>query len=329
MNRNIGIGVASLTLALALAGPTQAATIVMDPDGPGGAYSGLAIDLLDVNAGSGIALGLTRDSNVGDTSTFLFQANVTAGYFGPTQNLQFNGNAFGADAFTIVAAVTETIAIKTANSFTFALNPAGPNFFQIWADGPANTGNGNNQTGTDFSGGTKIKILEGTFLSNGSFLSSFVADPLSPSQHLDQFNCTEGVNCTGPLTRAGDGSFGGDVGNFTTVNLDYFPLGLPTVRFQASTELHIPFKQVDPTACFFFFNDPATGDCSASGGTLGVNSVGAVNGESGPNTMLQLDPNISFTNQAQTVVPEPATMTLFGLGLASAAAARRRRQAKK
>jgi len=329
MNRNIGIGVASLTLALALAGPTQAATIVMDPDGSAGAYSPVAIDLLDVNAGSGIALGLTNASSVGQSSTFLFQANVAAGYFGPTQDLQFSANFAGADSFTIVAAVTEVIAIKTANSFTFALNPAGPNFFQIWADGAPGSGNGNNQTGANFSGGTRTLILEGTFLNNGTFSSSFVADPLSNSQHLDQFGCTEGVDCTGPLTRAGDGSFGGDVGNFTTVNLNYFPLGLPTVRFQASTELHIPFKQVDPTACFFFFNDPATGDCTAGVGTQGVSSVGATNGVDGPNTMLQLDPNISFTNQAQTVVPEPATMTLFGLGLASAAAARRRRQAKK
>ena len=80
-----------------------------------------------------------------------------------------------------------------------------------------------------------------------------------------------------------------------------------------------PFITADPSA---LFNSNAVVD----GDIQGVSSVGATNGFSGPNTILEADANTSFTVQQ---VPEPATLMLFGMGLLGIAVQRRRGHNKK
>jgi hypothetical protein len=216
--------------------------------------------------------------------------------------------------------------LTAINGQSFAFNlGGGTNFFQIYADAPGDTGPGDSLSGQNFAGvGTtlvgKTLVVSGTFTSsNGSFA---VTDPAQVP--LDSF----GLNNYGGITTAtGNGSTQGVIA-ITFANPAYFPLGTPNqLRFDTSTAVLVPFNEVNPSACFWFFNDPNTGDCGAAGGTLGANvaSIGTQNGLNGTNTLLQTDANLAFESSlGQSPVPEPATLTLMGLGLLGSAAVRRR-----
>jgi len=74
----------------------------------------------------------------------------------------------------------------------------------------------------------------------------------------------------------------------------------------------LPFRGVDPTGLFW-------------NGEVGVPSVGPINGTT-PRIMVQSDADSTFQVQ---VIPEPATLTLLGIGLAGSAIARRRQLKKR
>ena len=161
-------------------------------------------------------------------------------------------------------------------------------------------------------GGTLV--LSGNFINNANFSGTF-ANNLAGIQPLDQSGTD---NYPGVNTITGNGGFRVDaLVNF--VNPAYFPniFAGETLVFTTSQQ-ELPFINADPSACF---SSNAITSCNQTG----VGSVGPINGL-GPNTMLQSDANLSFARI--TAIPEPASLTLVGMGLLGAAA-RRRKTAKK
>lgn len=306
-------------MSLVLASGANASTITMDADGSGGAYTGQSIDLLDPSVGNGISLGINATSVAGTQGVFLYEANLSVAKLGNTTI--FANNFLGSSAFTIVAGLTETVASNTGGTIQFAFDPTGSvNFFEIWAEPNGVGQEGQDLSGACFTGCGKTLILAGQFLNDGSFSGAFTGINTTNLQNLDSFGTN---NYGGVTTVTGNGSFQSHIGNFTTVNSAYFPLGLSsTILWDASSQLKLAYDQADPTACFGFIAIAGWTTCNSGAGTAGVGNVGSVNGFSTSATLLQTDGNIGFKDVSQ--VPEPATLTLLGLGLLGSAAARRR-----
>ena len=320
---------AAAALALAVAAPAQADTVLFNPDGTGDAGTFIEIDGFDWAVGNGIAVGANAESEVGDDFTFYYQANLAdavSSEFGSVFDNGTDGNYF-----TVVMGFGETVTGSTVvdgiGTLQFDFDPDNPiNFFQIYAnDAPAS-----NLTGVCFTCGTLV--LEGDVTNIfDDYLSSFSTTATSGGA-LDQAGSD---NWEPVQTIRGSGETDLTVA-VTYVNPDYLRglnEGDEIVFATADANASLPYNTADPSACFhatsisgFTGDDDLVYDC-VGGVTEGVSTVGLVNGL-GSNTMLEVDGNSSFTTERVNVVPEPATLTLLGLGLLGGAAARRRQQRK-
>ena len=348
---------ATAASVLALAAPASADNILFDPDGAGPAE---AVEIIgfDWEPGNGIAVTANATSPEDTQFQFYYQsslgaaeaaaldptADVTNGEFGVYYTLVIG---FGEVLDTVTGDPTDGVG-ETALGFEF--DPTAEyNFFQIYA---------NDTFANDLEGACYVcgeLILSGHVIGD-DFVSSFTITEESGIQDLDQ--------AAGNDDYPGVDSFVGSGSTLLTVAVDsystaYFSgLDGATITFATNDATQtIPYDAVNPSACFFATavgsvgpEDYLTPECTsaADGGagddffdTVGLNAFvgvgsienctalggGLINGCEG-NTLLEVDGNSSFVTEQVNVVPEPATLTLLGLGLLGGAAARRRQQRK-
>jgi hypothetical protein len=328
---------AIFTASVGWAVPARADFIKFSPNGTGNTGA-ISIDLLDPAPGNVLTIGGGADSVaacVGSTGfpcsvQSLFQSNLQAADSSLTPQTDY-ANGSNGTFFTTVAGVPEVItgisSTASGDTVTFAFDstgasttPTATNFFYMYATtNPADIGSGltiNNLDGTCFTCGTLI--LSGVILDDSTFQNSFTSNFAASGGPLDGFGINNYPTIT---TLAGTGSF--DANILITFALGaYFPGLTPgtVMTWNISTQNGLPYFQVDPSACFSL-----TGLASCTFPGAGGPRIGLVNGE-GSDIMLQSDANISFEVTPPTGVPEPASLTLLGLGLMGAAAARRRKK---
>ena len=303
----------ALTLTLAWAAPASALVVKFDPSGTPGAAGDLSIDVLDPTVGNSIALNASAASVVGTQITALFQANLgVATLGGVTQFANGDGNFF----FTVVAGFHEVVLANSGGAFptvVLGLDGTQPSFFDIYAV-PATA---DNLAGTGFVGA--VPILSGVFINSGApgdGITTFTFTGAGAA--LDANNANDYPAIT---TLSGGGSFATTV-QVTSKDANYFPdLTLGSTLALVTSQLKLNYTQVDPSFCF---SNNGTVGCNQAGAQIG--SIGAVNGLTGPNMMFQTDASAAFVQAA--TVPEPATLTLLGIG-GLVAGIRRRRNAKR
>jgi hypothetical protein len=312
----------ALLLASVLAPTADAGLIDFNPTGGsttiGGFNPGTLSNVVSFDLGAGDALAVKAISGggltVGSTFQLYYQTVITGFNLASGTKATPNGlNASNGYQLTEIATFNETVtSIGSNGNVQFALTPGQPNRTSIYFSDLAAPGatQANSITGAGYSSGTEIMRLTTT----------------SDSSNYTDTTKTGATPGTPALNQSGSGDYGGvttDQGTGSvsvTANVNFslanFFKTQPVIASLFSSNIKLPFTEIAPSN---FFNDPF-----APGAPTITPNVGANNGTSGPDFLLQ----ISGASQS-FAVPEPASvaMTLMGLGgvgLGSFAARRRR-----
>lgn len=295
-----------LALLAGMGDAARADLISFDPDGPGGVTGPYSISGFDWAVGNALANDVIP-TTVGQTFQLYYQAALQG-------LLDANGSGFqptglnSAYEITVVASITQVITGVVGNSITFAVAPNQVgSYLEIW-QGAVNR---NTLAGTGFNDGTRI--LTGTPLPTGAGADAGAfALALDPGgnpliQDFDQFSTQ---NYPGQASVVGDGS---SVLGFRVTGADsqYFLTAPLILEFSNSNT--VPFTRTNPSR--LFVDQPNGAPPSL------VPNLGPINGfPVGPGTDFQFQSDGS----TRIIIPEPASLSLLGLGLLGLAGARRR-----
>lgn len=284
---------------LALIVPSaRAAVIPFDPDGAGG-DGAVSLGSMDFVQGNSLSEDVLL-GGVGNVWTLYYQSSLGSLVDGI-------GNVIGGTGLNVDYQITAVAAIQVRTTFANAngniafeiVNNPATNFFRMYYDTNVNS---NALAGTGFNDGTLI--LDAAANSDLIGFFNFTASGVGL---LDQFNAD---NWAGTLTRTGIGAFSASADvtyfdpNFFTGTGDE----LVDLVFANTSEI-LPFRETDPSRQFW------------DGAAFVATDIGAFNGVSGPDAVLQADLNASFQP-----VPEPTSVVLWGLGAGLMVAVRLRRR---
>lgn len=314
-------------MAVGLLGSAQLAnaqTFTFDPSGTG--LSGIPTTGLQFAGGNalvtipgGTAVPLTN----GESFTLIYQTHLT-GLSGldPTQQAAFTA-ALGTGQITESALLTETATI-TGNTVTFSLTPGGTDQVNLYY---------NPTTVYNDGAGSGFVTTPATGYALGKLIATLTPNASGYESVFTNFGGTPGpFNTTGAGLDAASGGNGGTVkavngtggtsfsNAVVSYNPSFFnpPSGTPTLTSSnIGSSLNSAFiTSISPSSAF---TNPLTNAVLAP-------SIGTINGATGPDLVLRVD---GFTQSfATTVVPEPASVTLMGLGVVGALIVVRRTRAR-
>lgn len=324
-----------ITLVTAVA-PLRGDTISFDPDGTNnpngtGSLPATSITGFDQAVGNALAVGgntaianfLAAGPSAGNQFDLYYQATLQ-GYSGgsPPPPTGINSNFQLTFSLKVRETVTGFTALAGGGSIaTFAAvaPPDSSYFLRMYYNGAATTTNSNgNLSGLTFQDGQVI--LNGTPIVKPTDTGNFQASGNgSGGTVTDTFDKNGTNNYPGITTIVGNGS---QVLDFAVNAVDpSFFLSTPSqIQLHLNTSLVLPFDTVDPSGKFRN-KDSAASLGATVPGSLVTPAIGTVNGGSsgqggGPDIQFQADANTSIL-----AVPEPASLSLLTIGVATMLAA--------